>query len=224
MNNQLNEKLYGSFNMNPTEGVEATRLKFILEHIQDKHNFILDIGCWDGTYAALYKKKTNLVYAIESSMSAYKKALTKGIIVKHADFMKSNPFGNKKFDIIVAGEVIEHVYDTDLFLKKIHKILKKDGILLLTTPNVASLPRRILLLLGINPILENRFIPGYSVGHIRYFTFNDIEKLMFDNGFTITERKSDIVNFNNKGTLYSAVIPKIIPSFGRSIMIVAKLK
>jgi len=42
----------------------------------------------------------------------------------------------------------------NLFLEKIYKKLKKNGKLIITTPNSASLPRRILLLFGKNPLLE----------------------------------------------------------------------
>lgn len=42
---------------------------------------------------------------------------------------------NKEFDVIIAGDVIEHVQNQGLFLSNIHKHLTKDGILIITTPN-----------------------------------------------------------------------------------------
>lgn len=205
----------------PVDGVDSSRINFILENIPDSNLKILDIGCWDGSYAIRYKKKTNAIYGIESSVAAYKKALKKGIIVEQGDFMEKIFFKNMKFDLIVAGEIIEHVFDTDLFLRKIRDLLKDNGILILTTPNVASLPRRLLLLLGLNPMLENRTIINESAGHIRYFTFKDMYKILDDNGFNILKSASDVLNFNNAGTCYSTFIPKLHKQFGRSIMIVA---
>lgn len=222
MNNLINEKLYGNVSMSSIDGVEKERLKFIRDHIEDAHLKVLDIGCWDGTYASLYKKETNQVYGIESSNSAAKRAKKKGIIVQNGDFMEKNFFDGVKFDVIVAGEIIEHIYDTDLFLKKIYLKLKKGGKLIITTPNVASLPRRILLLLGKNPMLENRFIIGESVGHIRYFTFSDMQRLLTDNSFKILESKSDILNLNNKGTFSLKFIPRVHKEFGRGILIYAE--
>lgn len=206
----------------PVDGVDKTRIDFILNNIPDKKLRILDIGCWDGSYAIRYKKKTNIVYGIESSRTAAKKAVKKGVIIEQGDFMEKEFFKNKNFDIVVAGEIIEHVFDTDLFLRKIIKKLKKDGILILTTPNVASLPRRILLLLGINPVLENRALVNESAGHIRYFTFSDMYRILKDNNFSLITSKSDVLNFNNKGTFYSTIIPRLYKSFGRSIMIIAR--
>lgn len=220
MNNSFNELIYSK--EMPVDGIDKIRIDFILNNIEDNNLEILDIGCWDGSYAIRYKKKTNTIYGIESSISASKKASKKGIIVEYGNFMEKNFFKGRCFDIIVAGEIIEHVFDTDLFLKKIKKMLKKNGKLILTTPNVASLPRRILLFLGMNPILENRVIEKVSVGHIRYFTFKEINNILKDNGFTPEKYSSDVVNFNNSGTLYSKLIPKLHKEFGKTIMVCSK--
>lgn len=219
MDNNFNEKVY-SKDM-PTNEVDKIRLDFILKNIPDENLNVLDIGCWDGSYAIRYKKNTNIVYGIESSETAAKKAKSKGIIVAHGNFMEKDFFENLQFDVIVAGEIIEHTFDTDLFLQKIRKMLGPSGKLIITTPNVASLPRRFLLLVGINPILENRVIIGESVGHIRYFTFDNMHKILIDNKFEILKSESDVINFNNKGTLYNAWIPRIYKKFGKTILICA---
>jgi len=205
----------------PVDGVDSVRIKFILDNIPDNNLKILDIGCWDGSYAIRYKKNTNIVYGIESSLTSAKRAQKLGIVVKQGDFMVGQYFQDTKFDIVVAGELIEHVFDTDLFLKIIHKMLKKGGKLILTTPNIASLPRRLLLLLGKSPVIDNRIV-GETAGHIRYFTFDGIYEILKDNGFKVLKSSSDVLNFNNKGTSYSTLIPKIYKRFGRSIMVVAE--
>jgi 2-polyprenyl-3-methyl-5-hydroxy-6-metoxy-1,4-benzoquinol methylase len=216
---QYNQKRYAK--PMPTDGVDKTRIDFIVGNIPDNKLKVLDLGCWDGSYALRYKKTSNTVYGIESSESSAKIAKKRGVIVETGDFMTENFFKNTKFDVVVAGEIIEHVFDTDDFLQRIKHLLKPGGIVIVTTPNVASLPRRILLLLGINPSLENRTILDKSAGHIRYFTFKDIEKLFADNHLSIIKSASDVLNFNNDGTLFSTVIPKIYKKFGRSIMVVA---
>ena len=219
MDNNFNEMIYSK--SMPIDGVDKTRIDFILENIPDENLKVLDIGCWDGSYAIRYKKTTNTVYGIESSETSAKKAESKGIIVEHGNFVEENFFKGLQFDVVIAGEIIEHVFDTDLFLQKIRKMLVLNGKLIITTPNVASLPRRILLLFGINPMLENRVIVGESVGHIRYFTFDDMDKILVDNKFKIIQSKSDVLNLNNKGTLYSTWAPRIYKKVGRSVLICA---
>ena len=206
----------------PVDGVDSIRIKFILKHIPDNKLNILDLGCWDGSYAIRYKKRTNVVYGVESSKTAARKAKQRGILVSQGNFMEMNLKYKNFFDIVVAGEFIEHVFDTDLFLQKIRKLLKPNGKLILTTPNVASLPRRLLLLLGINPHLENRIIPGVSPGHIRYFTFTNIDDILRDNKFRVLNSESDVLNFNNRGTLYSSLIPKMYKKIGRQILVFAE--
>jgi len=44
------------------------------------------------------------------------------------------PFGENTFDCIVASEIIEHLYEPELFVKKLFYILKPEGTLILTTP------------------------------------------------------------------------------------------
>lgn len=205
----------------PTDGPDKTRIEFILKHIPDSNLKILDIGCWDGSYAIRYKKSTNTVYGVEASATAEKRAREKGVVTKYGNFMENKFFDGMQFDVVVAGEIIEHVFDTDLFLQKIHGLLKPHGQLILTTPNVASLPRRILLLLGKNPLLDNRIVKD-TAGHIRYFTFKGVYELLKDNGFEVVKAESDILNFNNHGTLYSTLIPKLYKNFGKTILIVAR--
>lgn len=48
------------------------------------------------------------------------------------------PFKDNTFDSIVAGELIEHLDHPNLFLNESYKILKKEGYLILTTPNKNS--------------------------------------------------------------------------------------
>lgn len=221
MNNNFNETTY-SKDM-PQNREDSARVEFISENIQDSGLKILDLGCWDGTYSTKYKKTTNKVYGIESSVTAAEKAKKKGVIVEHGYFPDDKIFKDVLFDIIVAGEIIEHVFDTDNFLTKIKQKLNKKGKLIITTPNVASLPRRILLMFGINPILDYRSV-GNVAGHIRYFTFDTLKFLLEDNGFKILKEESDIVNFSNSGNLYSKLLAKIHRKFGRTIMMVCELK
>lgn len=220
MDLDFNEKIYSR--IMPDVKNDLARINFIIENIPDNRLKILDIGCWDGSHSIKFAKKTNTVYGIESSITSAKRAKKKGIIVEYGDFNKSDFFENTKFDIVVAGEVIEHIFDTDLFLHKIHNVLKPRGKLILTTPNIASLPRRILLLMGKSPCIDNRTVGVDAVGHIRYFTFDGIYEILEYHKFKILKSSSDILIFSGDGAHYSTLIPKIYKKFGKSIMVVAE--
>src|SRR3989339_802639 len=112
-------------------------------------------------------------YGIEASDWGVRESRKGDIDVKQFFFddKASLPYEDNFFDIVIAGEIIEHIFDTDLFLAEIRRVLKSGGKLLISTPNIASLGRRLLLFFGGNPIIELSPNEPDSSGHIRYFSF-----------------------------------------------------
>lgn len=96
---------------------------------------LIDIGAGYGLFLDEIKKNTNLrTYAIEPSGSMVNALNSKGHICINGyveDLAKKDiPLGNNFF---TCFEVLEHVHDTNFFLKKINSFLKKNEMLLLTT-------------------------------------------------------------------------------------------
>ena len=114
-------------------------------------------------------------------------------------------FADDTFDLVILGEVIEHLYDPDVLLRECNRILKKNGVLLITTPNLTSWYNRILLFFGFYPmnldiscevrksgkrdILQKKDLssvtlnPLYDV-HIKLYTFKTLEILLSAHNFT----------------------------------------
>ena len=129
----------------PLEGSEIVRIKKVLDLIGTGKT-VLDVGCWDCSISLLIKANGNEVYGLDNSDNAIQLATEKGILVKKCNLEEEKwPDFGFKFDVVFAGEIIEHIFDTDKFLRNIYHILKDDGCLVLTTPNIASLGRRIML-------------------------------------------------------------------------------
>ena len=197
------------------------RVENILKFIGNKKK-VLDIGCWDGLIGELIARNDNEVYGVDISESVLKVAESKGIKTCKVDIeCEELPFPANHFDVVVAGEVIEHVFDTDSFLKKIKHVLKDGGNLIITTPNLATLGRRLLLLLGKNPLMEVS-IDGDAAGHIRYFIKETLVDLLEKHGFKIDKITSDIINFNSSGKLYSVRLARIFPALGRTLIVRAE--
>ena len=139
--------------------------------------------------------------------------------------MRQFKFNDNFFDIVVAGEVIEHILDTDFFFNEIKRVLKSNGFLILSTPNTASLGRRILLLLGKNPYFEASygFPPEALAGHIRFFTKDLLLSFLKYKGFEIITFTSDVVNFTSSGSLSNKLIADIFPTLGHCLIVKAKL-
>lgn len=207
------------YNKNTILGdIDEIRIKKILSLIgQNKH--ILDIGCYNGAITKRIEGQNNQVYGIDASLPAIKLAQKKHLKVKH--LILENNWSkkiNQKFDVVFAGEIIEHIFDTDNFLQNIRHLLKPQGSLIITTPNIASLGRRIYLLLGISPIIETTSRNTDS-GHIRYFTKKTLCKLLSENGFLFQKFTSTAVNFANKKGYHSKILADLFPQIGSHIII-----
>jgi 2-polyprenyl-3-methyl-5-hydroxy-6-metoxy-1,4-benzoquinol methylase len=182
---------------------------------------VLDLGCYDGTVGSLLQRNGNEVYGVDISEKPVQLAKQKGIEAYVADIEDGIPFPENSFDVVFAGELIEHVFDTVKFLEEVRRMLKKDGYLVLTTPNLASLGRRVLLLFGRNPNMEPSLEEGAS-GHIRYFVKDSLFNLLESHGFIIDHFTSDVINFNNSGKHFSTKIARMSPSLGKTLIIRAR--
>lgn len=198
------------------------RIEIMLNSINFEHATILDIGCNDGTFLSLIKNKNNNLFGIEANNFAAQEAIKKGIDVKQFFFDDKTqmPFDDNFFDVIVAGEIIEHIYDTDFFLDEIKRLLKPGGQLIISTPNIASLGRRIFLFIGKNPIIEVSPNESDSSGHIRYFTNKTLAALLYKHNFIRLQQRSDIVNLSKDGSFKSRLLASIFPGIGQSIIAV----
>jgi len=200
----------------PAERVRAS----ILLNMTGEDKQVLDVGCYNGRIGSLLKANGNKVFGVDLSEQALRMAQEKGIICLKADAVESLPFKNKTFDVVIAAEIIEHVFNLDNFILEIKRVLKTDGSLVLSTPNVASLGRRLLLLLGRNPMIEIG-IETESAGHIRYFVKESLFRLLAKYGFKISMFDSDVVNFDNSGRNFSRFLARIFHGLGKSLIVKA---
>ena len=85
---------------------------------------------------------------MEIASSAEEKIREKGLIPLILDVdVDRIPLSDKSIDVIFE-EVIEHLYNSDLVMNEIKRLLKEGGILILSTPNLASGINRLTLLFG----------------------------------------------------------------------------
>lgn len=219
MNKDLNSRIF-SYDY-AIDSQERMRLDVMLKMVGSDKD-ILDVGCRDGTIAKLMQSLGNRVEGVEISEYSINRAREKGI--KVYDLNLNQVWADKidkKYDVVFAGEVLEHVFETDLFLSNINKVLKIGGRMILSTPNMASLGRRLLLLLGKNPQTELTTRDGLA-GHVRYFVYKPLKKIIEYNGFKVLKFTSEVVNMSYSGVLCSSRLAKLFPTFGRSLIFEAE--
>lgn len=151
----------------------------------EKNGKVLDIGCFTGVIGGRIMKKGNEVYGTELSMPAIKKANKRGLRTIRCDTENIFPVKSGYFDGVFAGEIIEHLYNVEIFLKEINRVLKEDGYLVMTTPNLVSFWNRFRMFLGIPFIDFNK-----DKQHIRFFSKKTLKVLVEKNGFR-TEKIMD---------------------------------
>lgn len=182
---------------------------------------VLDVGAFNGQISAEFQRAGNEVTAMDASRQALEVAAARGIATIEADIAKPWPTDlcAGSFDAVFAGEVLEHVIDTDFFLSQCYSVLKPGGTLVLTTPNLASLGRRLLLLLGRNPLIDIGLRPDQP-GHVRYFVAGSLRELLIDNGFKVHEMSGDYLQLSMKdfGSAWGATV---FPSLARCLIVKA---
>jgi SAM-dependent methyltransferase len=94
------------------------------------------------------------------------------------------PYEDASAEVVLAGEILEHIVDTESFLREIHRTLTSDGALVLSTPNIFWVKNRARLLMGRYPdALEYRSRYGTDFGHVRIFGPDQLRELLAETGF-----------------------------------------
>lgn len=161
---------------------------------------MVDLGCGDGEIALMFneKLKAREVYGVDINERAISLARQRGIKAYPANLSENSlPFPNEFFDLVLSLEAIEHLINPDNMLKEAYRVLRRDGYLLISTPNLASWVNRLLLLLGYQPynvevstetmigVPIRKGVFGGPAGHIRAFTLRALKRALEYYGFRI---------------------------------------
>lgn len=100
---------------------------------------VLDIGAGHG---ALARKLFNNGFKVEACDLHPENFHFDGIDCEKADVLARLPYDEGSFDVALAIEVMEHIFDHEKFFSECHRILKEEGLPLISTPNILSLKSR----------------------------------------------------------------------------------
>lgn len=191
-----------------------------------ENSLVLDVGCATGFMGEyLIRKKKCRVYGVEQrskEAELAKKKLTKVILadIEHGDSVDQilDVSKNEKFDVILATSLVEHLKDQSLFIKSCKKLLKPNGIMLISTPNIAHWTIRLSLLKGNFDYTEYGILDDT---HLHFFTIKTFRKLFEENNCTVKELVIDPVGggYPKISRLLANLLPAI---FAYQILIVAK--
>lgn len=137
---------------------------------------ILDVGCGDGGFLLHFKERGWEVYGVDISEASYKLASEK---IRWGIFnceLEDCHFPDRYFDVITLNHVLEHMLDPSGELREVHRILKDDGILLISTPNIDSLQFK---------ICKERWLGLDLPRHIYHYSPGTITAILEKSGFNI---------------------------------------
>lgn len=158
---------------------------------------LLDIGCGSGEITCVIKDKGYQVTGVDFSPVAIELAKEQGINCQLVDLDTGLPFDDNSFDIVWAGDVIEHVLDPIFVVKEISRVLRPDGQLLCTVPYNLNLVARLKILLG-HSYQEVAYRERKHYKHHTFFSLSLLRYMLSEAGFKIRNIK------------YAVRIPKLI--------------
>ncbi len=153
-----------------------------------KFGRVLDIGASTGVMLDLFGEKGWETWGVEPSMSALLAKNKKHKILK--TYFEKAKLPENYFDLVIMNHTLEHVDDALLVLKKIYKILKKGGIVLIDVPNSGGLGSKLLM---------DKWPYKLPEEHNYQFTETSLSELFKEAGFEVKyfESRSGIFEFAN---------------------------
>ena len=163
---------------------------------------VLDVGCVEHTIKAMednpfwvhdFLRNNCWVSGIDILESDIQLLKDRGYNVETAN---AETFElDKEFDVIFAGELIEHLSNPGLFLQQTKKHLKENGLLIITTPNTFYAPRLLGCILKINDD------PTVNEEHTNWFSPSTLNTLFEREGFYIeTIKRFDAASLKKTST------------------------
>jgi 2-polyprenyl-6-hydroxyphenyl methylase/3-demethylubiquinone-9 3-methyltransferase len=156
------------------------RLRFLLDRVNVGER-VLDVGCGEGRFAAELARAGAHVVGIDVAEEPLRRARARHpeLDLRLVDGEGPWDLADASFDVVWAGEVIEHVADTAAWLSEVRRVLRSGGSLLVSTPALgrlelmrAALSRR---------AFAERFDPRGD--HLRFYSRETLAQLLGEFGF-----------------------------------------
>ncbi|MCX7716054.1 MAG: class I SAM-dependent methyltransferase, partial [Endomicrobia bacterium] len=138
---------------------------------------LLDIGAADGKMLSILNSKLSVKKAvgIEPSVELSSANKDTSIIIING-IGEELPFDENEFDVVVLASVIEHVKDVKKTLAEVYRVVKEEGIVIIT---------------AVNPFIDKlvTFLGFKSNDHLRTYSLSQLKQIFVENGFVIMDAK-----------------------------------
>jgi 2-polyprenyl-3-methyl-5-hydroxy-6-metoxy-1,4-benzoquinol methylase len=154
---------------------------------------VLDIGAGEGFFAAELAGNGNRIVGIDNRLtpaetSRFEQYFTADLEEGIAPMVRQ--LAGKVFDRVLLLDVLEHLRRPEQILRQAHEVLKRDGLLIVSLPNIANIYVRLMLLFGRFDYSERGLLDRT---HIRFFTRKTARHLLESNGYSILEEQQTVI-------------------------------
>jgi 2-polyprenyl-3-methyl-5-hydroxy-6-metoxy-1,4-benzoquinol methylase len=161
------------------------RVEFVLEQLRaavaGRSPRVLDVGCGEGQLTAELARAGVRVVGVDVAQEPLRRAHARDptLDLRVIPVDGRWPLEDASFDVVWAGEVIEHVADTTGWLSQVRRVLAPSGTLLLSTP---AHGRLLMLSLALS---RRRFARHFDplADHLRFYSAGTLRRLLQDFGF-----------------------------------------
>ena len=146
---------------------------------------VLELGAASGHVTKALKSLNNVVTAVErdARFSENLSEIADEVIITDLDWLDLRErLSGKKFEVVLAGDVLEHCSKPELVLLQIHDLLTPDGYVVISLPNVAHGDVRLSLLTGTFDYSDTGLLDRT---HLRFFTRSSIHTFLHQSHFQV---------------------------------------
>lgn len=231
---------YLNYKFTPTHRVGLTnflREQKLLQYLDpQKDDIVLDVGCAAGRQIFKLASQIKEGYGTDIAQSFIDKA--NDFKAKHnADnthftqaVIEELPFEDEKFTKIICAEVLEHVHDKDVALRELKRVLKTDGVLIITVPNYnadGTAWGRLLRKLGKRKFVSLEHftkaeLQAHGDAHVREFSAKTLENWVKEHDFKV-ESKTSVSYIDGPKFDFLLKIPLHIPGLQQLVISIDKL-
>lgn len=181
---------YKYFRFNPKDLHSKNINRLAIDAVK-VNSLVLDIGCASGSIGEyLIEKKKCFVIGIDNRKSEVNIAKKRLNEVIFGDLNKNETFQkiNHKFDVVLATSVVEHLIDPQNTLKRVRNLLKPNGKLIVSTPNIVHWSMRKKIIKGNFDYEEYGILDNT---HLHFYTIKTFKALVQESGYKINNVKCD---------------------------------
>lgn len=148
---------------------------------------VLDVGCAKGAFGRLLKDRWGCeVWGIEIVEESAREAARVLDRVEIIDVEAVSPSWKGLFDVVVLGDILEHLRDPWGLLRKVREWLEPEGVVITSIPNTGFYPI-------VRALLQGRFdyvpVGLLCVEHLRFFTKGTLGEMFEEEGFTVLRQE-----------------------------------